>query len=1038
MSLQDRALRTEFVSSAKTETETDRETSPHLTSSHLMAAAVHSNYNLLQTASSSSASGLVVFLEDNDPNLKIMSLKKLYRVVDIHWAEICDSLPLIEELSEDTTFAGVEIAAAVASKCFYHLQEYNDSLRLALSAGPYFNIFEKNEYINTLLSKCIDEYTELRSQQEKDPKSNVVIDPRMESIIEQMFQRCYTDGCFEQAMGIALDARRIDKVEEVLNTAIGSGHEGILRYTFNLCQGARNISSREFRLSVIDILVRLYGTLGEPDYANVCYCLQYLDRPIDVAEILLKLCRGTQKNALQAYQLSFDLQETENQGFVLRVVDQIMSSNLIASSDEETKTPQDMEVVPGVTPNFEERLGKVKRILVEGFDVDLILNFLFKQSKTDFTLLKSIKTATEGRTAVLHNSTVIAHAYMNSGTTIDAFLRDNIEWLGKANNWAKFAAVASIGVVHKGHVHESMNLLQPYLPQGGISGSPYSEAGALCALGLIHANKGGSGDSKTISYLSNALRNAGNNEVVQHGASLGIGLAAMATGNPILFEELKNTLFTDNAIAGEGSSIAIGLLLLGQSHTDVAQTAIPDLLNYAHDTEHEKIIRGLALSIAMMVYGKEESADVIIEQLARDRDPIIRYGAMYAIAMAYCGTGDNGAIRRLLHVAVSDVNDDVRRAAVTCLGFVLFRRHETVPKLVSLLAESFNPHVRYGACLAVGISCVGTAFKDAIDLLQPMLEDQVDFVRQGACLSLAFVLMQISEARSPTVKKFRDHLSTVISDKHQTVLSKSGAIIASGILDAGGRNVVVSLQSRAGFMKMGGVVGLMLFLQHWYWYPLKLFLSLSFSPTMLIGLNKDFDIPKSFSVKCAAPPSMFAYPKPEEKKEDKREKVVTAVLSTTVKSRAREARKEARKLGKVLSKENSISGASSALPPPQTLERVHSHLSTTSYLSVEEKRADIPEEPKKKEREPTSFSLSNPDRLIPSQTPYISIIHGDQRYVPVNHRLTRPAGIVMLMDTDSDASVDENVSKVELVALGQEEEAEPPQPFRWRVGEEEE
>ena len=30
-----------------------------------------------------------------------------------------------------------------------------------------------------------------------------------------------------------------------------------------------------------------------------------------------------------------------------------------------------------------------------------------------------------------------------------------------------------------------------------------------------------------------------------------------------------------------------------------------------------------------------------------------------------------------------------------------------------------------------------------------------------------------------------------------------GAILAAGILDAGGRNVVVSMQSRAGFMKMG-------------------------------------------------------------------------------------------------------------------------------------------------------------------------------------------------------------------------------------------
>lgn len=46
---------------------------------------------------------------------------------------------------------------------------------------------------------------------------------------------------------------------------------------------------------------------------------------------------------------------------------------------------------------------------------------------------------------------------------------------------------------------------------------------------------------------------------------------------------------------------------------------------------------------------------------------------MYTVAMAYCGTANNAAIRKLLHVAVSDVNDDVRRAAVTSLGFLLFR-----------------------------------------------------------------------------------------------------------------------------------------------------------------------------------------------------------------------------------------------------------------------------------------------------------------------------------------------------------------------------
>lgn len=68
--------------------------------------------------------------------------------------------------------------------------------------------------------------------------------------------------------------------------------------------------------------------------------------------------------------------------------------------------------------------------------------------------------------------------------------------MGRASNWAKFTATASIGVVHRGHMKESMSLLQPYLPQGGVSALPYSEGGALYALGLIHSNKGSDGNAQ--------------------------------------------------------------------------------------------------------------------------------------------------------------------------------------------------------------------------------------------------------------------------------------------------------------------------------------------------------------------------------------------------------------------------------------------------------------------------------------------------------------------------------------------------------------
>jgi len=75
------------------------------------------------------------------------------------------------------------------------------------------------------------------------------------------------------------------------------------------------------------------------------------------------------------------------------------------------------------------------------------------------------------------------------------------------------------------------------------------------------------------------------------------------------------------------------------------------------------------------------------------------------------------------------------------------------PRVVALLAESYNPHMRYGAAMAVGIACAGTGLKEAIALLEPLTIDAVDYVRQGALIAMAMVLVQQTEA--PRVTAFR-------------------------------------------------------------------------------------------------------------------------------------------------------------------------------------------------------------------------------------------------------------------------------------------
>ncbi len=203
---------------------------------------------------------------------------------------------------------------------------------------------------------------------------------------------------------------------------------------------------------------------------------------------------------------------------------------------------------------------------------------------------------------------------MHAGTTSDLFLRENLEWLGLASNWSKFSATAGLGVIHKGYFEQGMTILGPYLPQGGgestMQGAAYSEGGALYALGLISAGCG----SSVTDYLRETLRSA-QGEVVQHGAALGLGIAAMGSKNAETFEDLKSVLFMDSAVAGEASGYAMGLIMLGTAAAD----PVSEMLTYARETHHEKIIRGLAIGVAFVYYGRQEEADSTIKLLLAEK-----------------------------------------------------------------------------------------------------------------------------------------------------------------------------------------------------------------------------------------------------------------------------------------------------------------------------------------------------------------------------------------------------------------------------------
>jgi 26S proteasome regulatory subunit N2 len=267
----------------------------------------------------------------------------------------------------------------------------------------------------------------------------------------------------------------------------------------------------------------------------------------------------------------------------------------------------------------------------------------------------------------------------------------------------------------------------------------------------------------------------------------------------------------------------------------------------------------------------------------------------------------------------------------------------------------------------------------------------VDFVQQGALIALALVLAEQPESRA---KPLREHINRLYGNKAAEVMTRMGAIMASGILDAGGRNATVSLRSRSGHFRRTAVLGLALFTQYWYWYPLSYCVSLAVQPTALIGVDASLRAPKDFQVVSNCRPSQFAYPPPV-KVDDKKDKakLPTAVLSTTARAKARAAKK-AKDAGKE-------AGAAEAMETDKPAGEAAAEGAAAGGEKGEggegKEKAEGAEG--KKEPEPSSFTVDNPARVAPGQRKFISFPEG-QRFAPIR---PAPSGFVLLRDTQPEA-----------------------------------
>lgn len=380
------------------------------------------------TGAVATASGYVALLQEPDVALRSHALNKLLDCVDTLWHEVAESLPDLETIAEDLDLPLPmrQTAAAVASRVFFHLEEPSQALRLALEAGEsHFDLQQKTPYVQSLVTAALDAYIQERrkllmdDEDKKGEKEELGISmEQLQAMVYRLLETCCEEGKYDHALGITLEAQETDKLREIL---MSSGPDAdLLKYAL---QSAINIvSSKSFRQEAFAVIAEcLSKQLGTRKIASVDLIIVYqlLGKPEKVAEVLAALLEGSDDDALLGFQLCFDLVDTGDQAFVTHVASELKSK----SSETNAK-----------------RWGQVERVMTGGFSSELALSFLHKQSHADRLIMETLKKSLEergsgGRSSVLHNSAVITHSYLHSGTTNDTFLRDYLDWMKKASNW---------------------------------------------------------------------------------------------------------------------------------------------------------------------------------------------------------------------------------------------------------------------------------------------------------------------------------------------------------------------------------------------------------------------------------------------------------------------------------------------------------------------------------------------------------------------------------------------------------------------------
>jgi hypothetical protein len=411
---------------------------------------------------------------------------------------------------------------------------------------------------------------------------------------------------------------------------------------------------------------------------------------------------------------------------------------------------------------------------------------------------------------MLKVAAIFGFGCINFSTRNSTFLSQNLKLFNKISFWTKFITGASIGAIFRGDRIFYNNFFDSLKKR---TVSDFLKAGIL--IDFCFSKRFTVDFEKVFINKMQLLAKGKIDPILRYSTCIGLSFIGRnrmnSTKKSFLLKFIKNFISLD-MISASGSALAIGILFLGSNSRYLLEV----IISLIQETEYAKIGKILVFSLAFIFLKTKDESNLVFQTLIRERNPQIREGAVYIYSLAFLGSGDFQATNKILEILSLDPDENVKKAAIISIGFIFMCDFENIKSIFYLAINHYNPFVRYGLCFAIMLSVIkGIYIQEANIFLKKLCNDPVDFVRQGAYISMGFIFSNVYHKKKK--KEILKNFEKILKDEKESPLIKFGIMIGYGILESNKNYSFAELEGNVNSSRF--LIGLFNFINYWGWIP---------------------------------------------------------------------------------------------------------------------------------------------------------------------------------------------------------------------------